>query len=940
MARKRYSKGKRVDMRSGGRVQLAAGTTTKKKKPVMSSSRPVYENPMNDPLFDPARQSRQPNIPLGPSGKPPLSTDPDRRVITPTQPVIPASTPPTHGFPEGVIGIGGTGHKDFIYGPTPIPTQPIFDPARLKPTPQPVVAPTPVTTPVTAPKPTPQPVGTGTYVPDPIRTMPTPTVPPVQPPVGITEDIVQLPGQPTITRRPTTKPYTPVTSQYIPADERTQIGQEQQRTFDPIEPFDDDVWQNIQDMQIKIAESGYNNWNEIIAAQGEPPEGWNINTDDWWWKDTYTSEAETTGDTTTTTTVEDDTKPSWTIYDEDGNLIAPQYGLGTSWVNYKTGEGGRTPEQQQEVRNIVQAAAEGKLPEGATIPTPAQVDQTIAAGTMQMDPTRQAAAQDVLKPGQRIGYDPSTGQAITAQTPAEIQAAKYGAATVDQAATIDPQTGALSAEATADMQNQALTMAAQGVDVNAAQAVAALTERVVGTLDPTTVTNAVKVAGTDLPRVLRAKKQLRRAGLTEEQINLIGNDPELLEDELMDYTEAQRGMIAGLPDEALVSTQMNALLEGMESGEIPAFARPAVAAVNEILAQRGLDASTVGRDALFNAIISAAMPLAQSNATSIKESVFSQRGIEAQAEQMNAQMAQQKALADSEKVFGMNMAQFSADQQRALSNSKFLQTVTLTDASAEQQAAMQTAASMAQLDLATLDSNTKLAAQNAQAFLGMDMQNLNNKQQAEVLNGQMKQQALLSNQAAQNASAQFNATSENQTNQFMSSMAANMNQFNAQQTNAMTTFNKTQENQAKAAEEQAELEVARLDAQLKTQIDQFNSQQEFAREQWNTQNAQVVEQANVAWRRQANTVNTAAINAVNQQNAQNSFGLSTQAMAQLWQEMRDQMDYSFKAWDNDQQRKASLMVAALGNEGASYEGKNWTTNLSGMTTILNNFLGG
>ena len=50
--------------------------------------------------------------------------------------------------------------------------------------------------------------------------------------------------------------------------------------------------------------------------------------------------------------------------------------------------------------------------------------------------------------------------------------------------------------------------------------------------------------------------------------------------------------------------------------------------------------------------------------------------------------------------------------------------------------------------------------------------------------------------------------------------------------------------------------------------------------------------------------------------------------------LRMHLDY------NDQQRKASLMVAALGNEGASYEGKNWATNLQGMTTILSTFLGG
>ena len=658
------------------------------------------------------------------------------------------------------------------------------------------------------------------------------------------------------------------------------------------------------------------------------------------------------GDTQTMILVDPGPPADWQPYNanqtqtqtgtEGEEEVTGGYGIGTAKTPSSAGfTGGRTPEEINAARAIIESAAQGNLPAGATIPTPASVDETIAADTMQMDPTRQAQATAVLDPGQRIGYDARTGQAVTGTTPEGFDAGRYDATMVaDQTPIIDAQTGEWSAEGIAGMQSQALTKAAQGIDFTDEQKSRGLTERVVGEMDAEAKMNAVKVAGTDLPRVLRAKKQLRRAGLTEEQINLIGNDPDLLEDELMDYTEEQRGMIAGLPDEALVSTQMNALLEGMESGEIPAFARPAVAAVNEMLAQRGLDASTVGRDALFNAIIQSAMPLAQSNAQSIKESVFSQRNIEAQAEQMNAQMAQQRAMTNSERVFNLNMAQFSADQQRALSNSKFLQTTSLTEVANDQQAGIQEAVSMAQLDLATLDSNTKLVAQNAQTMLQRDMANLNNRQQAEVLTSQLRQQGLLSDQAAQNASQQFNATSENQTNQFMSSMAANMEQFNKTQQNAMTQFNVTQENQARAAEEAAELEVSRLDAQLSTQIDQFNAQQEFAREQFNTQNAQAVEQSNVAWRRQSNTVNTAAINAVNQQNAQNAFGLSTQAMSFLWQELRDQMDYSFKAWDNDQQRKASLMVAALGNEGASYEGKNWTSNLTGMTSIMNNFLGG
>jgi hypothetical protein len=94
-------------------------------------------------------------------------------------------------------------------------------------------------------------------------------------------------------------------------------------------------------------------------------------------------------------------------------------------------------------------------------------------------------------------------------------------------------------------------------------------------------------------------------------IATIGNDPEALEDRLADFSEEERGVIAGLPEEALVSTQLNGLLEGMENGEIPVWARPAVASVEAMLARRGLSASSVGRDNLFNAIVQSAMPIAQ-----------------------------------------------------------------------------------------------------------------------------------------------------------------------------------------------------------------------------------------------------------------------------------------------------------------------------------------
>ena len=66
--------------------------------------------------------------------------------------------------------------------------------------------------------------------------------------------------------------------------------------------------------------------------------------------------------------------------------------------------------------------------------------------------------------------------------------------------------------------------------------------------------------------------------------------------------------------------------------------------------------------------------------------------------------------------------------------------------------------------------------------------------------------------------------------------------------------------------------------------------------------------------------------------------MSNQAMSFMWQELRDQMDYSFKTYDNDQQRKASLIVAALGNEQAA-DDDGWSENWEGFSGLVSNFLG-
>lgn len=107
-------------------------------------------------------------------------------------------------------------------------------------------------------------------------------------------------------------------------------------------------------------------------------------------------------------------------------------------------------------------------------------------------------------------------------------------------------------------------------------------------------------------------------GVDGELSDAIANDPVGALDK-MDGTDIEsRANIADLPEEALMSTQLDGLLAGMEEGKTPLWAKPAVDKVNAMMAARGMSASTVGRDALFSAIIQSAMPIAQDNAKALQ----------------------------------------------------------------------------------------------------------------------------------------------------------------------------------------------------------------------------------------------------------------------------------------------------------------------------------
>ena len=85
-------------------------------------------------------------------------------------------------------------------------------------------------------------------------------------------------------------------------------------------------------------------------------------------------------------------------------------------------------------------------------------------------------------------------------------------------------------------------------------------------------------------------------------------------------------------------------------------------------------------------------------------------------------------------------------------------------------------------------------------------------------------------------------------------------------------FNIAEENRVAAINAGNAIDAAKFNNQIDMQVKTFNEQADLQREQWNAANAQAVEQSNIQWRRQANTIDTAATNAANQENLAKALG--------------------------------------------------------------------
>ena len=352
--------------------------------------------------------------------------------------------------------------------------------------------------------------------------------------------------------------------------------------------------------------------------------------------------------------------------------------------------------------------------------------------------------------------------------------------------------------------------------------------------------------------------------------------------------------------QAMVQDQLDGLMQQFVGGATPAWAAGAIRTANATMAARGLGASSLAGQAIVQAAMESAMPIAMADAQTVakfESQNLSNRQQSAMlaAEQRAKFMGQefdqsfQQKVMNASKISDIANQNFTAEQQVQLENSRAANTMNLNNLSNNQALVMAEASALAQLDTANLSNRQQSAVQNAQNFLSVDMANLSNQQQTELFKAQQRTQSLFTDQAATNAAAQFNASSQNQVDQFFANLGSQVSQFNATQQNAQAQFNAGQTNT-----------VSRFNAELNNQRDQFNAQNQL-----------VIAQANAQWRRQIATADTAAVNRANELNANAILDISKQAYSNLWNYYSDTMEWAWTSAENQIDRNNALAIAEL-----------------------------
>ena len=507
---------------------------------------------------------------------------------------------------------------------------------------------------------------------------------------------------------------------------------------------------------------------------------------------------------------------------------------------------------------------------GATVTTPTDlitrqpVDQIVATTGQTIDPTTGQLTGDIT-PTVTTGRTTGTAD-VTPTGPARTGIER----TADAVKAVQPQErfGTISQDAIVKAQEQA-TQDLNIRDVQAAQ-------------------------GTGQQIMSPAKRALQQGELVSGAANA---------EQSAQFLEGIEAATGAPSSAATVQGQLTSLMSDFEGGTPPPWASGAMRQATAIMAQRGLAASSMAGQAIVQAAMESALPIAMQDAKTVAQfeaqniSNRQQRAILAAQQRaqflgMEFDQAFQARVAKAATISDIANRNFSSEVQIALENSRLAQTTNLTNLGNRQAVVMAQAAAIAEADMTNLNNRQQAEVRNAQSFLQMDMANFNAEQQADMFTNQSIVQGLFTDAAANNAMKQFNATSRDQTDQFFAKLETGVSEFNASQRTAMEQFN--------AGEANA---LSKFSQELNNQRDQFNARNEL-----------VIAQSNAQWRQQLTTINNAAQNEANRQDALQANALTQKGLDEIWQRERDLMAYAFTSAENAAQRRLELVKAELNVE--------------------------
>ena len=495
-------------------------------------------------------------------------------------------------------------------------------------------------------------------------------------------------------------------------------------------------------------------------------------------------------------------------------------------------------------------AAQTATPTAITTPTAAP---TVAAGV-----TTAAAPETVTAP------TAITAPTVTGATAAPAVTAAMGA--------VKPEQGVVGEKAQVTAATQEPTTTAVG-GIQAAQGVAAQVEGA-----PTRVEQAGEmVAG---PTVDMAKVE-----------------------ETIAKTQAAQGVVT---EEMTTQGQLNKLLTDFDAGAPPPWAAATMRTATAQLAARGLGASSLAGQAIIQAALEAATPIAAADAK-----VFEQMGVAnlSNRQQIAMLTGQQRAqflgqefdqafqtrVLNAARVADIANKNFDAQTTIAIENARLTNTMNVSNLSAKNALVLATAAQVSQLETANLNNRQVAAVENARAFLQMDVKNLEIRQQTSLFKAQEISDALVSDAGFENAAKITNANNALEASKISATLALTANQFNATERNKVTLFN----------------------ANTANELAKFNAQEANDRSEFNSKLSAEINVANAKILADVSTANTAATNAANAVNAKNATELTAAKYAQQSQTYRDLLEMSWKTGEQEKDRVTNIAVASITKSAAA-----------------------